>query len=324
MMSQQTQTQTTVTAPGKVILAGEHAVVYGRPAIAVPVWERVARATVTRRRAGAGCRILAPDTRQQWNLADAAGAPGDAPVVVARATLARYGLPPDPDWLIELSSTIPVAGGLGSGAALLAALVRAMLTHAGIAPEPAAVSELVYLGEQVYHGTPSGIDNSVVSYGMPIWFVKGRAPEVFAPAQPLHLAIADSGVPSPTRMTVAGVRERRAGDPARYEALFDEIAGVVGGVRAAIETGRGPDDRVALGRLFDRNHALLGQIGVSTAQLDALAQAARDAGALGAKLSGGGGGGNLIALVEPGQAGAVQAALEAAGAVRVVLTTVAA
>lgn len=319
-MSEQTSAQIIATAPGKVILAGEHAVVYGRPAIAVPVWERVARATLIPRTAGAGCLIHAPDTQQQWTLGDTFDA--DAPVVVARATLARYGLPPDPDWQIELTSTIPVASGLGSGAALLAALVRVILTHAGIAPEPAAVSELVYLGEQVYHGTPSGIDNSVVSYGLPIWFVKGEAPEVFAPAQAIYLAIADSGVPSPTRETVAGVRARRIADPARYDALFDEIAVVVKAVRAAIETGRGREEMAALGTLFDRNHALLGELGVSTPQLDRLAQAARGAGALGAKLSGGGGGGNLIALVQEETAAAVQAALEAAGAVRVVLTSV--
>lgn len=329
-MTEHTPTQTTATAPGKVILAGEHAVVYGRPAIAVPVWERLARATLTPRPRGAGCVILAPDTQQRWTLAEDEDATGDnpssdnpsddAPVVVARATLARFGLPTNPDWQIELTSTIPVASGLGSGAALLAALVRAILTHAGITPDPAVVSELVYLGEQRYHGTPSGIDNSVVSYGMPIWFVKGDAPQAFAPAQPLHVVVADSGIPSPTRETVAGVRARHAADPARYEALFDAIGKVVHAARRAIEQG----DSAALGALFDRNHSLLRELGVSTPLLDALVQAARGAGALGAKLSGGGGGGNVIALVEPARAAAVQAGLEAAGAVRVMLTTVAA
>ncbi len=306
------------TAPAKVILLGEHAVVYGRPALAVPVWAVQARAEITARAAGAGCLLVAADLGRSVRLADAGE--DDATAKVARATLARLHMEPDPDWRIELRSTIPIAGGMGSGAALNAALVRALFAQAGQTVDPAVVSELVYLGEQTYHGTPSGIDNTVVAYARPVWFVKGQTPEVFTPGAAFHLLIADSGVPSPTKTTVAGVRQRRNADPARYEAIFDAVAELVAAARRAIERG----DTLTLGQLFDRNHALLVEMGVSTAQLDALVAAARTAGALGAKLSGGGGGGNVIALVEEARAAAVAAALQRAGAVRVVTTTVAA
>jgi len=106
--------------------------------------------------------------------------------------------------------------------------------------------------------------------------------------------------------------------PARYEGLFDQMAAAVEAARIVIAEGRPAE----LGPLLDANHLLLQEIGVSCERLDALAAAARAAGALGAKLSGGGRGGNLIALVEDDTAEAVSVALRAAGAHRVILTSV--
>ena len=306
------------SAPGKVILAGEHAVVYHRPAIAVPVWERVARARIHRQAAGSGCILAAPDVGREVRLV--AAGDDDALAVVTRATLAWLGLPQDPDWRIELTSAIPIAAGMGSGAALSAALVRAIHAQAGVTPDPAVGSALVYRGGLHYNGTPSGIGKNVVAYCKPGRVFKGTLPEVFTPGAPFQLVIADSGIPSPTRTMVEGVRRRRAADPVRYGAWFDEIGGLVLAARVAIEAGATAE----LGSLFDRNHALLAQIGVSTPLLDRLVAAARAAGAAGAKLSGGGGGGNLIALVDAVSAPGVVAALQAAGAVRVLVTTVAA
>ena len=131
--------------------------------------------------------------------------------------------------------------------------------------------------------------------------------------------IADSGMPSPTHETVGAVRRRREADPERYDGYFDAISNIVREARRAIETGRS----AALGPLFDRNHMLLQAIGVSTPRLDQLVLAARNAGALGAKLSGGGGGGNIIALVESTTTEMVGGALHVAGAVRIVTTTIA-
>jgi mevalonate kinase len=316
-------------APGKIILLGEHAVVYDRPAIAAPVWENQARAVVRAAAPGAGCTLYAQDTGEVVTVSMAAGAADHAQAagiadhalsLVARHALLAAGFTQPPDWIVELSSEIPIASGLGSGTALSAALVKALFAAAGVVAPPQQVSALVYAGEQLYHGTPSGIDNSVVAFEQPIWFVKGERPEIFSPGAPLHIAIADSGVPSPTKETVAGVRRRWEAARGQIEDCFDQIAALVYDARQVMERG----DPQRLGQLFDRNQALLEQIGVSTPQLEALISAARRAGALGAKLSGGGGGGNMIALVTPATAAAVQHALHAADARRVIVTVVAA
>lgn len=309
---------TTTTAPGKIILAGEHAVVYGRPAIAVPMWERVATATITPMAAGAGCTLVAPDIGRHIVLTDAAD--DDPPAVVTRLTLAKLGAPSNPDWQIEVRSQIPIASGLGSGAALSTALVRAIYAQLGYTADPAQVSALVYESERFYHGTPSGIDNTVIAYGMPVWFVKGQPPTTFQAKAPLTLAIADSGVAAPTKETVGDVRRGWQANPTRYERWFDEIGELVQAARHAIESG----DRVALGELFNHNQAILEQLGVSSPRLERLISAARQAGALGAKLSGGGRGGNLIVLLDPAQAPLLVDALKSAGARTVIVTTIAA
>lgn len=307
---------TTATAPGKVILAGEHAVVYGRPAIAAPVWQVTATATVEARALGSGLLLHAPDVGLDVLLRDA---PEDfPPALVARLALAAASAPADPDWDVTVRSDIPIAGGLGSGAALSTALVRALCAHAGCALPPAAVSAIVYESERYYHGTPSGIDNTVIAYAQPIWFVRGQPPSPFVPRTPFTLVIADSGIPSPTKETVGDVRRGWQEEPSLYERRFDAIADAVHDARAAIETGEIEN----LGRALDRNHALLVDLGVSSPLLETFVHTARRAGALGAKLSGGGRGGNVIALVLPERAEGVHAALAAAGARRVLQTTV--
>jgi mevalonate kinase len=307
---------TTASAPGKVILCGEHAVVYGRPAIAVPVWEVQARATVTLLPAGSGCTVVAHDLGQVLRLDNA---PQDDPLaLIVRLALARFHQVPDPDWRIEVRSQVPIASGLGSGAAVSTAVVRAVAAQAGQEAPPAVVSELVYHSEELHHGTPSGIDNTVVAYGHPVWFVRGQPPAAFTAGSPFTLAIADSGIASPTRETVGEVRRAWQAGPDRYERIFDRMGEIAAEARRAIEQGA----VARLGPLFDRNQALLAQIGVSSDRLEALIRSARAAGAAGAKLSGGGRGGNVIALVDGGSAAPVAQALSAAGARRVIVTTV--
>lgn len=313
--------QTNATAPGKVILLGEHAVVYGRPAIAVPVWESTATVTVTDlagAESEARARIVAHDTGETIDLATA---PADHPLaLVARLALLRLGITPPPNWRMDVRSDIPMASGLGSGAAVSTALARAIFAHAEQPADPAVISEIVYESERVHHGTPSGIDNTVIAYGQPVWFVRGEGPQIFAPGGDFTLAIADSGIASPTLETVGDVRRAHDRNPARLEALFDEIGHIAIEARQVLQSG----DSAALGKLFEANQRLLEFLKVSSEPLQRLIHAARGAGALGAKLSGGGRGGNVIALAAPEGAGQVMDALLTAGAKRVILTTVSA
>lgn len=302
-------------APGKAILFGEHAVVYGRPALAVPVLQLRAQAVVTPGDPGAGVVIDARDTGERLVLR---AAPDDHPLAaVTRLALAALGLG-SPDWVVTVSSSIPIASGLGSGAAVSAAIVRALAAAAGQPISSIGVSELVYEVEKLHHGSPSGIDNTVIAYAQPVYFVRGETPQACTIGKPFLLAIADSGIASPTKVTVKDVRRRWEHDPVRFEALFDRVGAIVGAARMAIEGGH-PE---RLGSLMDRNHDLLRQMGVSSPELDALVASARSSGASGAKLSGGGRGGNLIALVTEETASSVASALRAAGAAGVIVTMV--
>ncbi|MBN1956478.1 MAG: mevalonate kinase [Anaerolineae bacterium] len=304
------------SAPGKVILLGEHAVVYGRPAIAVPVSQVRASASIVPAPPGAGLTIVALDLERSLHLGEAAL--DDPLAVVAFQTLAHLGLQ-DLDGVLTVTSAIPIGGGMGSGAAVSAAVVRALAGFVGADLPLQEVSDLVYEVEKLHHGTPSGIDNTVVVYERPVYFVRGQPLATFGVGRPLPLLIADSGIPSSTRAVVGAVRRRWEADPLRYDALFDRIGERAVAARDAIEGG----DAGNLGRLMDQNHQLLQEIGVSMPALDRLVEAALAAGALGAKLSGAGGGGSVIALVEAGTGAAVEAALRAAGAVQVLHTVVA-
>jgi mevalonate kinase len=303
-------------APGKVILFGEHAVVYGRPALAVPVMEIGADAVVEDSKSATGIVIYAQDLGVELALSDA---PADHPLAaIVRLTLTCLGIIELPDWRVVVHSTIPIASGLGSGAAVSAAIARALAAANRQDLSPAILSQLIYQVERLYHGTPSGIDNSVIAYEQPVYFLRGQPPQPFAIQRPFTLAIADSGIASPTRATVGDVRRSWEREPGRHEALFDRIAAIAEAARSAMATG----NSAALGPLMDENHRLLQEVGVSCRELDALAAAARNAGALGAKLSGAGRGGNLIALVTDETAGPVTAALRSAGAVGLILTGV--
>ena len=300
-------------APGKAILFGEHAVVYGRPALAVPVTQVQATAWVEAGAPGSGLVLDACDLGERLSLG---AAPVEHPLAAAaRLTLAHLSLA-EPDWRVIIHSTIPIASGLGSGAAVSAAIVRALADAAGLNIPDSDVSGLVYEVDRLHHGTPSGVDNTVIAYGQPVYFVRGRLPQPFPIGRSFGLAIADSGIPSPTRIAVGDVRRRWEAERERMEALFERVGSLVEAARRAISLGE--TDR--LGPLMDANQALLAEIGVSCPELDALAEAARKAGAAGAKLSGSGRGGNLIALVDEDTAGPVEAALVAAGAVSVIVT----
>ena len=306
------------SAPGKIILFGEHAVVYGQPAIAVPVTQVRAKATVMPQITGSPgeVRIQAPDVGLDslWGQL-----PPENPIGAAlRRVQSALGNEHVPACTVKVTSTIPVASGLGSGAAVSVAVIRAFAGFLGHPIPDEGVSAIAYETEKIHHGTPSGIDNTVVTYAQPVFFIKGQPVEVFQVAKPFMIVIADTGIPAPTKESVGDVRRAWQADPASYERLFAAVGSIARTARQAIEGGH-PE---WLGPLMNENHELLREMGVSSPELDRLVQAAQQAGAWGAKLSGGGRGGNMIALVRDEQAEAVAQAIQTAGAVRTITTEV--
>src|SRR5438105_1907045 len=188
-------------APAKIILFGEHAVVYGQPAIAVPFSALYASAEASPSPAGVGLTITAHDIGQVLRVERSDETPDNALTFAAELTLARiaWGNRPLPDLNIDIHSTIPVASGLGSGAAVSAALIRELSAALGSPLEGDDLNMLVYEVEKLHHGTPSGIDNTVVVKNAPIYFVRGQEPQAFGIGQPLTFVIADSGVQASTR-----------------------------------------------------------------------------------------------------------------------------
>lgn len=304
----------TATAPGKIILFGEHAVVYGRPALAVPLHDVCAKATVSEKMPGSGLIIDAPDIGVRLS---AETAPTHPLAVTARLVLEHNSCQP-PDALIRIESTIPIAAGLGSGAAVTAAVAGALSKYLGNALDSATLSDIVFEVEKLHHGTPSGIDNTVICFARPVYFVKSMPPETFKAAMPFHLIVGDTGVASPTKLAVASVREGWERDRLTYERLFSAIGEIAASARQAITSG----DIDRLGEMMTANQALLRQLDVSSPELERLIEAARTAGAVGAKLSGGGRGGNMIALVHHEDTDHVETALKQAGAVRVFHSTI--
>jgi len=306
---------TTSSAPGKIILCGEHAVVYGRPALAIPVTQVHADVQVSSR-ARAGIWIDAPDVNLHAELNTLAS---DHPIasVINNLFFLLHAVP-FPNLEIKIDSTIPVASGLGSGAAVTVALTRALSSYLNHPLTDEEVNGFAYEIEKLYHGTPSGIDNTVVTYAKPVYFAKGQPIETFKVAEPFTIVIADTGISAPTKESVGDVRKLWEADQKRWEKVFDEVADISFAARRVIEEGW----ITMLGVLMDENHALLQQMTVSSPELDRLVEVARKAGALGAKLSGGGRGGNLIALVDPEMAEDVSVSLKEAGAKNTIVTQV--
>jgi mevalonate kinase len=306
------------TAPGKIILFGEHAVVYGHPAIAVPVTQVYARATVTPDIHGPSgkLQIDAPDIDLSTSLGDLPK--GDPIGEAIQGVIYELGVARIPPCTLKVRSTIPIASGLGSGTAVSVAIIRSLAGFLGQPLTPEIVSKLAFDVEKIHHGTPSGIDNTVVTCGRPVYFVKDEVIETFPISKPFTIVIGDTGIRSPTKKTVRDVRTSRFAEPTFYDHIFSAIGSLTKTARQAIEGGY-PE---RLGPLMDENHALLQQMGVSSPELDQLIAIAKQGGALGSKLSGGGRGGNMIALVTPEQAKPIAQALHDGGAVNTIITMV--
>jgi mevalonate kinase len=309
------------SAPGKIILFGEHAVVYNRPALAVPVTQvHVDVEVLDSPRAGIFINAPGIDLHAELN-----SLPDDHPIAsVVLKVFSTLGISSPLErgqgegLNISITSTIPVASGLGSGAAVSVALIRALSAYLSRSLTDAEVNSLAFEIEKLHHGTPSGIDNTVITYNRPVYFIKGQPIQTFKVGKPFTIVIGDTGIPALTKESVGDVRRLWLRDTVNFENYFNEIAQIALIARRSIESGK-PE---LLGELMDHNHALLQSLTVSSPELDKLVQAARDAGALGAKLSGGGRGGNMIALVEQAKAESVAGTLMSAGAKRTIITEI--
>lgn len=306
-----------ISAPAKLILFGEHAVVHGQPAIAVPVSSLRATATIHLEKPGTGLHVDALDMNECLPVTLQPAVLENTLTLTARLVLEYLNQPP-PNATIRIASTIPMAGGLGSGAAVSACVARAVVTAVKGRIDTAALNEIVYEVEKLHHGTPSGIDNTVVVYEQPVFFQREHPIEILPIKQPFTLVVADTGVSVPTHVPVGDVRCLYEVEPENVQPVFQTIGQIAREARTAIVG----EDTAALGPLMTRNHDLLRQLTVSSNQLDHFVDVALNAGALGAKLSGAGRGGNMIALVTPDSIQPVKKALTVAGAKRVFHTIV--
>jgi len=295
---------------GKIILLGEHAVVYGSHAIAAPVPLAV-RATVQNTSSGS-VDMLIPRWGVEYRLhrdpAHRDSFQQSLGIIFDTLGLTEGSL------RIEAFPNVPRAMGLGGSAAMAVAVIRALDQHFRLGLSDAQVNALAYRCEEVAHGAPSGVDNTVATYGKLVLYKRGQQPDEVPTiremviSKPIPLVIGISGKESLTARTVGNVRSAWQRNPALYESIFQQIDQLtLQGVQAMQQ-----HDLERLGDLMNICHGLLNALRVSSRELEELVQIAREHGALGAKLTGGGGGGSIIALC-PQNRDKVMAAMRDAG-----------
>ncbi len=274
------------TAAGKIILLGEHGVVYGRHALALPIPGAV------------GVSVAESDATQH-----------DLPDEFVGPLLRDLGVD-DRTWHIRVESLLPLGKGLGSSAAIAVAIARAFNSRCALGLDDARINDIAFASETLAHGTPSGVDNTLATYAKPMLF-RNRGTLEFDELRPgglPPLVIAWGTETGRTREQVAAVRERRDSAAGHFDALFDEMDRLSRDGARYLEAA----DWSALGALMNVCHGLLNAIGVSTPALERMVAIARRSGALGAKLTGAGGGGSIVALC-PGRIDDVRRALRRAG-----------
>lgn len=277
----------TGSGQGKLILFGEHTVVYGTPAIVAGL-PGGARAGAVRRADG--------NRELRFRPADDHDGPDEGDVERAREAFRALLDVFDLDGAgveIEVDIDVPSGVGLGSSAAFSAAVARAV---ANLFEQPDRVEEAVEAAESVFHGNPSGIDQLAALEGGLRFYHRSeerRGPPPTIKAPPIDVGICRAAGPVSTRRMVESVGELADAEPE----LFERIELLVGDtVRAAVEALE-KGNRRRLGRLMDVNHGALAALGVSTEPLDRAVHVAREAGAHGAKLTGAGGGGCVCAVL---------------------------
>ncbi|MEW5996622.1 MAG: mevalonate kinase [Candidatus Micrarchaeota archaeon] len=279
------------TGYGKAILIGEHFVVHGARGIGMGI----PRKTAVRLK-------KAPSPRFAFEC-------GELLKEASRRILETVA--GNANYEIFMESGLPASAGMGWSASYCVALARAAGRAAGKEMSGGEAAAAAYEGEKVFHGNPSGIDNALAAFGGVMLFRKGKEPEQLRIGGKFHFVIANSGVKGPTRELVEKVSGVRAKEPAEFAGMMDEEERIVGG--AVIALGRG--DAGKLGELMNENNALLERLGLSTPAIDEIRKIALESGALGAKITGAGGGGCVLILAPDGKkAGEIAKKLEKYGA----------
>lgn len=274
---------------GKVILFGEHAVVYGSNAIAAPIPYAI-KSKVERSKDET--RIVIPRWGVEFELFRK-NREGNSLIQSAELIISMLGLEETPLQILVFPG-IPRAMGLGGSAALAVSVIRALSSYAGLNLNNEQVNEIAYESEKLVHGTPSGIDNTMATYGKLIKYKKDATPKTknINLQKPLPIVIGLSGTEGLTLKMVKQVREGWLKNQNLYNSIFEQINNITLEAITAFENY----DLEKLGYLMNMNHGLLNALQVSTQELEEMISIARRNGALGAKLTGGGGGGAMIAL----------------------------
>jgi hydroxymethylglutaryl-CoA reductase len=291
---------------GKVILLGEHAVVYGTHALAAPVPLAIEAQAQDGEKDGVELLIPRWGVEERWSphAEPRHSLQASVNLILQKLELTRRKT------RIEVFPQVPRAMGLGGSAALAVAVIRAVSAHFKLGLTDEAVNELAFECEKIAHGTPSGIDNTMATYGRLLLYKRGAPPlmrELTVP-RPIPIVIGVSGVESLTAKMVAKVRSAYDRHERMYRRIFDELDTLAQQAAVALEAYHLEE----LGELMNVAQGLLNALGVSSWELEELVEIARNNGALGAKLTGGGGGGSMIALCPEG-AERVAEAMQRAG-----------
>lgn len=289
---------------GKAILFGEHAVVFGSHAVATPIPLAI-QAVIDD--ADDGVNLLIPrwgiEHRLQEKQESRFAFEKSLRLILSKLELDKRAMH------IEVFPNMPRAMGLGGSAALAVAIIRAMDQHYKLKLSDEEVNRLAFECEKHAHGTPSGIDNTVATYGKFLLYRGGDKPinQEINITKPITMVIGMCGIQSLTAKMTAQVRSAWEKHKTIYTRIFNEIDSITLAGLDAIKH----QDLERLGDLMNINHGLLNGMRLSIWELEELIQIARNNGALGAKLTGGGGGGSMIALCPENAAGIIKAMQDA-------------